>query len=370
MKMKSVILTLTSLFCAMVLPGCTSMRLQHSITSQATTIADLHYQQVLNNLAMYSVSPNSLPSQVQIKEGSAQVQDFGQLNLAAAVGHSMGSLATGSPNLTGSRTVVEQWGVSPVTDDVELRVLTIAYQRAVGLPSMPDLELLNDIARGVSQQTSETGDIDQRSDDISTNTFRSKFAELNAASTFAKIANQPSGKKIDLYRDSITFNKLIDFEGLEDVVSTNSDRIILEEEFLVDSSLRSMNPVYSRGPRGLIFFTPLAKTARREVKEAVCRPGRYQAGLVPHRLETRCAPRCRVHRPVQGPICLGVPGWDRGPVEIHPGRDQVLRPDQGTDGPDRAGRPEIYPFGRPLTMLPRPRERRIRGQEEEANSPA
>src|SRR5262249_404302 len=144
------------------LPGCTSLRLQQSITSQATTLAELHYQQVLNNLAMFSKNPYMLPSHVTIREGSAQIQDSGAVTATSAFGRNPAHLATGSPGLSGSRTVVEQWGVSPVTGGIALRLIQLAYQRALGMPVLMDLDLSNDLARDLSAQTAETSDIDRQ----------------------------------------------------------------------------------------------------------------------------------------------------------------------------------------------------------------
>jgi hypothetical protein len=259
--------------------------LQHSITKQSTTIADLHYQQVMNNLALFSVVPDALPSHAQIKEGSAQIQDFGQLGLASAFKGSVGYLSNGSPTLIGSRTVVQQWGISPVADDVEMRVLQIAYQRAVGLPAAMDLDLANDLARELSKQTTETGDIDQRNESVSASRFREKFAELNAEATYHAIARLPVKDKTDKYADAVTFNQIIDFEALENTVSTNSDEIILKEEFLADPTLQCnfRADVFPRPNGGLVFFTPLAQASRREVKDVLAdlvaiAPGWFHVG--------------------------------------------------------------------------------------------
>jgi hypothetical protein len=255
----------------LALPGCTSLRLQHSITKQSTTIADMHYQQVMNNLALFSVVPDALPSHAQIKEGSAQIQDFGQLALASAFAGSVGYLSNGSPTLTGSRTVVQQWGITPVTDDVEMRILKIAYQMAVGLPAAIDLDLANDIARELSKQTTETGDIDQRNESLSTSRFREKFAELNAEATYHAVARLPVKDKTNKYVDAVTLNQIMDLEALDNIVSTNSDEIILKEELLVDPTLQlTFDAVSFRRPNGgLVFFTPLAQASRREVKDVL-----------------------------------------------------------------------------------------------------
>jgi hypothetical protein len=172
--------------------GCTSVKLHQSVTSQATTVMDLYYQQVLNNLAQFSVNPYALPSHVQIKEGSAQIQDFGQLSVLGQFGQLTGRLAAGSPALTGSRTVVEQWGVEPVTDDIETRVLRIAYQRAMGLPVLMDVDLVNDLARELARQTAESSDLDLKNAELVAITYREESVRRMAwASGFNQMPGAP-----------------------------------------------------------------------------------------------------------------------------------------------------------------------------------
>ncbi len=256
------------------LSGCTYLRLQSSVANQATTLADLHYQQVLNNLAMFSVNPYGIPSHVTIRDGSAQIQDFGSLSAAGAFGRAQGFLGTGSPGVTGSRTVVEQWGVGPVTDDIALRVLQIAYQRAFGMPVLMDLDLANDLARELSKQTAETSDIDQRNEFASTTRFRDAFAEQYAHSQFTKLQHVKPEKYLEKYMGAINTTKVFDHAGLSQVVGTNSKEIILSQEFLADATLASLDPlVYPAAgqdlPEGVVehLFTPLAQSSRKDVKD-------------------------------------------------------------------------------------------------------
>jgi hypothetical protein len=144
------ILVLASLSVA----GCTSDRLRTTTIRQATTLTDLQYQQILNNLAMFSQNPAALPWHVNIRDGSAQVADLGALTIGGELTHT--SKAT--PSLLGSRTVVEQWGMVPVTDDTELRLLRVAYRRALGYPDGledNDYELANDLAHEFKKQTAD-----------------------------------------------------------------------------------------------------------------------------------------------------------------------------------------------------------------------
>jgi hypothetical protein len=85
-------------------PGCTATRLRDRTVNQAMTLTDLQYQQVQNNLAMLCFNPEAVPSQINLRDGSAQLADAA-------------SVTAGDTNFFfGSRTAVEQWGMTPVTD--------------------------------------------------------------------------------------------------------------------------------------------------------------------------------------------------------------------------------------------------------------
>jgi hypothetical protein len=72
----------------------------------------------------------------------------------------MGSLAYGAPSIIGSRTVVEQWGTAPVTDDIELRLLQIAYRRVFGYQdTLDDDQFADDLAHELKTQLSVTDDL-------------------------------------------------------------------------------------------------------------------------------------------------------------------------------------------------------------------
>jgi hypothetical protein len=142
------------------LPGCTSHRLRTSIVNQTSTLTELQYQQVLGNLAMLSVDPDALPAHANLRDGSAQIQDNGQAALGGILTHTSEAL----PTVSGSRTVVEQWGVTPVTDTIELQLLRIAYRRALGIDDHLQYDLADDLAHELCKQISQADDIDIRSD--------------------------------------------------------------------------------------------------------------------------------------------------------------------------------------------------------------
>lgn len=139
------IILLISLCCA---TGCTSMRLRQRTVNQASTLSELQYQQVLNNLAQFAVNPTVLPLHVNLREGTTQVTD----SLSGGSLVDLGPPAVSQPQLFGSRTVVAQWGMLPIIDPIELRLLYIAYRRAHGFPDMPSPEFLDELAHELKDQ--------------------------------------------------------------------------------------------------------------------------------------------------------------------------------------------------------------------------
>jgi hypothetical protein len=131
-------------------------RLGQRTMHQAKTIPDLQCQQVLDNLARFADNPSALPSHVNFREGTAQVTD--SISGGAAV--DIGPPVTWFPELFGSRTAVAQWGMTPVIDATELRLLRFAYRRAFGFPDMPDPEFLNGLAHILKNQL--PSNVDQR----------------------------------------------------------------------------------------------------------------------------------------------------------------------------------------------------------------
>jgi hypothetical protein len=257
------------------LTGCTYLRLERSLTNQATTLADLHFQQVLNNLAAFSLNPSTIPSHVSMRDGSAQIQDFGSASTSLDILHDV----TTNIGLQGSRTVVEQWGVSPVTDDIELRLLRVAYQRAVGKDVSVDTDLANDIGRELSRQTAETGDVDERNEFATLNRFRDRF--IDAA--FEKGTFDGQLKDTDEYEELVRQALLVDAIATDRVISTNTDSIVFDDE-----NLATLNPFlhFEPSPHGgkeTRYFTPLATAVRREIKDAQqdvlkIKPGWFHVG--------------------------------------------------------------------------------------------
>src|SRR4051794_37512645 len=140
--------------------GCTTGRLRQRTINQGSTLPELQYQQVLDNLARFATNPSALPWHVNLREGTTQVTD--SLSGGAAV--DIGPPVAWFPQLFGSRTAVAQWGMSPVIDATELRLLRIAYRRAHGSPDMPTPELLDELAHELKDQFAANADLRNESE--------------------------------------------------------------------------------------------------------------------------------------------------------------------------------------------------------------
>jgi hypothetical protein len=135
---------------------------------------------VLGNLAMMSLDPDAVPTHINIRDGSTQVQDNGVLSSA--------SPASIYPSLSGSRTIVAQWTLIPVTDDLELTILRLAYRRALGFDEELDIDLANDLAHELCNRVSNSDYVDLRSDP------NINVEMLQAASLFDSLAKALPGE--------------------------------------------------------------------------------------------------------------------------------------------------------------------------------
>jgi hypothetical protein len=137
--------------------GRTSARLRHRTVNQASTLPELQYQQVLDNLALLAENPSALPWHVNLKEGTTQITDSASGGVAVDLGPPTDTL----PQLFASRTVVAQWGMAPVIDPLELR---LAYRRAHGSPEMPIPEVLDELFHELKNQTPQNTDLRDESE--------------------------------------------------------------------------------------------------------------------------------------------------------------------------------------------------------------
>ena len=129
-------------------------------STRGARLPELQYQQVLDNLAQFATNPSALPWHVNLREGTTQITD--SLSGGAAV--DIGPPVTWFPQLLGSRTAVAQWGMSPVIDATELRLLRIAYRRAHGAPDMPSPEFLDELSHELKDQFASNADLRNESE--------------------------------------------------------------------------------------------------------------------------------------------------------------------------------------------------------------
>jgi hypothetical protein len=124
-----------------LLSGCrTHLSLRDNTLQVGSTLTDLTYQQVLNNVALFEANPASLPAFSLVNAGTVTVAD----------GQSFTGNATYAPTLTftqqgggalpilsllfnpgSSRTLTENWSLIPVTDADHLRRIRCAFQLLV-----------------------------------------------------------------------------------------------------------------------------------------------------------------------------------------------------------------------------------------------
>lgn len=122
----------------LLLSGCTHLALERRTLSQASTMTDLQYVQVLDNLAMFACNPDALPWQLKLSSASIQVTDQGTANILESIAHSKPPATyTLSSAITAQRGVVNQWGGIPTVDPDDLYLLALAYQKALN-PQDPD----------------------------------------------------------------------------------------------------------------------------------------------------------------------------------------------------------------------------------------
>jgi hypothetical protein len=137
------------------LSGCSERYLRFATVSQASTLSELQYKMVLENLAALQDRPGILPWHVSISGGTTQATDIGEAQVFFGLNSAYGA--------SGTRSIVQQWGFNPVTDPDALRLLQIAYRRTMGSTEMPDADFLDDVAHRIKLQIIATEDLKSQS---------------------------------------------------------------------------------------------------------------------------------------------------------------------------------------------------------------
>ena len=149
------------------LPRCTHVQLTTSTSRAASTVMEIQYQMVMDNLARMERYPGALPSQIRIKQGTVQVSDDYGLYQLEASGSASGTF--GGPRA--ERTVSEQWGADAICDPVAVEQLQNLYRAAMRLPPLRD-QGFHDVerARAGARSASKHG---------SANAAEAAMAEIN-----------------------------------------------------------------------------------------------------------------------------------------------------------------------------------------------
>jgi len=108
--------------------GCTHKQLRRSTNQTQQTMSDLRYKHILDNLAMMVRNPATVPNPVAINGGVVQISDnaTGPGNITW---NSFGTLLTAeSLGITGSRTISEQWSLTPLHNPEKLKLMRCAFQ--------------------------------------------------------------------------------------------------------------------------------------------------------------------------------------------------------------------------------------------------
>lgn len=122
--------------CAAVI-GCTHRQLARSTVLTTGTVMDIHYQIVLNNLALLSRHPEALPSHIDLADGVVQVSDEAAFGTSGGFTTTPGRLDIDQVGPSGRRNISEQWGTDAITDPQRLTGLQDLYRAALGLPPLP-----------------------------------------------------------------------------------------------------------------------------------------------------------------------------------------------------------------------------------------
>lgn len=121
--------------------GCqTHVALRDNTLQTTSTLTDLNYQQVLNNVALFVANPSSMPSVSVINAGTVTVADQKTYNTSATYSPTLPFAQQGGGalpilsllfNPSGQRNVTENWSIVPVTDIDNLRRIRCALQLLV-----------------------------------------------------------------------------------------------------------------------------------------------------------------------------------------------------------------------------------------------
>jgi hypothetical protein len=120
-------LALVPLFAA----GCLHRQLEFTARRTLNTLPDLHYQQVMDNLAAAASNPGRLPYLAVVGQGAIQVTDFGTTTLALT--NPLKFSAPTGMGMAASRNVTGTFSLGTITSPDKIREMQALYERTVAL---------------------------------------------------------------------------------------------------------------------------------------------------------------------------------------------------------------------------------------------
>ena len=109
--------------------GCTDHFLRKHTARTASTLTDIMFQQILDNMAMFCCEPDTLPHFAIIGDGSTQLADTGIVN--PSLGWDARTLKAVGLGLNGQHQLVENWKLQPVMSAGRLKRMREAYRYVV-----------------------------------------------------------------------------------------------------------------------------------------------------------------------------------------------------------------------------------------------
>ncbi|MEM1061059.1 MAG: hypothetical protein AAGJ97_01900, partial [Planctomycetota bacterium] len=109
--------------------GCTARQLRKQSTVGYKEITDLHYHQVLDNIARYHAEPGSLPSFAVLDAANTQLQDSG--SVSACPFFNFIGVDSLSLSVQGTRTLTHALDAAPVKDPYRLMRMRRAFELLV-----------------------------------------------------------------------------------------------------------------------------------------------------------------------------------------------------------------------------------------------
>jgi hypothetical protein len=122
-----------SWFCSVLIlvfaAGCLHRQLEFTTRRTLSTLPELHYQQVVDNLAAVAANPGRLPYLAVVGQGAVQVTDNGTTTLGLT--NPINLLKPDGLGLGSSRNVTATWSLGTITSPDKIRAMQAVYQRAV-----------------------------------------------------------------------------------------------------------------------------------------------------------------------------------------------------------------------------------------------